>query len=252
MVKSGCPSRKSHRFCFGPNGKLNIEVTGWVKNWTWFQPNLKLSIGLPAWKGESLCSPSQVQWSKSSNLKFSKTGAMMPHFAVNCLSSRPRKFNMKISFLKPFNLYHPLPLPAWLTFTAWCLVSSAGGWEPGDLVSIADVTIFGKSLHLSYCMQLITVIIFNWAAWSHSIITAVTPDTTRLELLWRNTAIQDCELLGSTSNLKYLADTVTELNVTPFRSFFHLVSTVDKQNICCLYWKKNVSHPLCCGMKGNR
>lgn len=177
---------------------------------------------------------------------------MMSHFSVNCLSSRPCKFNMKMSFLQPFNLYHPLPPPAWLTFTARCLVRSAGGWEPEDLVSIADVTIFGKSLHLSYCMHLITVIIFNWGVWSDSIITAVTPDTTRLELFSRNAAIQDCELLGSTSNLKYLADTATELNVTPFRSFFHVVSSVDKQHIGCLYWKKMCFTHCAAEMKGNR
>lgn len=161
----------------------------------------------------------------------------MPHF----LSSALCKFSMKMSFLEPFNLHHPLHLPAWLTFTAWCLVSSAGGWEPGDLVSVADVTIFGKSLHLFYCIHLITVIIFNWAVWRDSIITAVTPNTTRLELFSGNAAIQDCELLGSMSNLKYLADTVTQLNVTPSRSFFHPLSTVDKQNICHLSWKKRAS-----------
>lgn len=167
----------------------------------------------------------------------------MPHSVVNCLSSTLCKFSMKISFLQPFNLYHPLPLPAWLTFTAWCLVSSAGSWELGDLVSIADVTIFGKSLHLFYCIHLITVIIFNWAVWRDSIITAVTPNTTRLELFSGNTAIQDCELLGSTSNLKYLADTVAELNVTSSRSFFHPVSSVDKQNICSLHWN-NCASPI--------
>lgn len=145
---------------------------------------------------------------ESSNFKVSETGVVMPHFVVNFLSSMLCKFSMSISFLQPFNLYHPLPLPAWLTFTAWRLVTSAGGWEPGDLVSIADVTIFRKSLHLFYCIHLITVIIFNWAVWRDSIITAVTPNTTRLELFSGNTAIQDCELLGSMSNLKYLADTV--------------------------------------------
>lgn len=61
-----------------------------------------------------------------SNFKVSETGVVLPHFVVNCLSSTLCKFSMKISFWQSFNLSQPLPLPAWLTFIAWCLVRRAG------------------------------------------------------------------------------------------------------------------------------